>query len=292
MRMRLYVGAALAESQSDYAEARQMLEACLQLRRGLGDAFDIAATLSTLSMARLPAGDAQAARESELEALQIFRQLGEAVGEAIGLLHLGQIDAYAGEHERARAQLEDCLLLSLRIKHQEVEGECQLALGELAFEGGDAAQARSRFQRAQIVCTEAGDKRGEARTARWLGKVDMLDGDLDAAERRLDEALLAFRTLEMREDLLACLDDHSALAARRGRDEIAVQLAAAVDRARERLGLALPPRRAPARRVKLDRMRAAMPEGKFEDACAEGAQWDIDEAAQRALARAATLVAA
>ena len=32
----LYVGAALAESQSDYAEARQMLEACLELRRGLG----------------------------------------------------------------------------------------------------------------------------------------------------------------------------------------------------------------------------------------------------------------
>ena len=239
----LYVGAALAESQSDYAEARQMLEACLALRRGLGDEFDIAATLSTLSMARLPAGDAQAARESELEALQIFRRLGEAVGEAIGLLHLGQIDAYAGEHERARAQLEEGLLLALRIKHQEVEGECQLVLGELAFEAGDAAQARSRFQRAQIVCTEAGDKRCEARTARWLGKVEMLDGDLDVAERRLDEALLAFRALEMREDLLACLDDHSALAVRRGREELAVQLAAAVDRARERLGLTLPPRR-------------------------------------------------
>ena len=288
----LYVGAALAESQSDYAEARQMLEACLALRRGLGDEFDIAATLSTLSMARLPAGDAQAARESELEALQIFRRLGEAVGEAIGLLHLGQIDAYAGEHERARAQLEEGLLLALRIKHQEVEGECQLVLGELAFEAGDAAQARSRFQRAQIVCTEAGDKRCEARTARWLGKVEMLDGDLDVAERRLDEALLAFRALEMREDLLACLDDHSALAVRRGREELAVQLAAAVDRSRERLGLTLPPRRAPARQLKLERLRAAMPDGSFEDAWAEGARWDIDEAAQHALARAATLVEA
>lgn len=288
----LYVGAALAESQSDYAEARQMLEACLQLRRGLGDEFDIAATLSTLSMARLPAGDAQAARESELEALQIFRRLGEAVGEAIGLLHLGQIDAYAGETARARAQLEEGLLLALRIKHQEVEGECQLALGELDFEAGDAAQARTRFQRAQIVCTEGGDKRCEARTARWLGKVEMLDGDLDVAQRRLDEALLAFRALEMREDLLACLDDHSALAVRRGREELAVQLAAAVDRARERLGLTLPPRRAPARQLKLERLRAAMPNGSFEDARAEGARWDIDEAAQRALARAATPVAA
>jgi predicted ATPase/class 3 adenylate cyclase len=288
----LYVGAALAESQSDHAEARQMLEACLALRRGLGDEFDIAATLSTLSMARLPAGDAAGARESELEALQIFRRLGEAVGEAIGLLHLGQIDAYAGEPERARAQLEDGLLLALRIKHQEVEGECQLALGELAFEAGDAAAARTRFQRSHLVCREAGDKRGEARALRWLGKADMLEGDDEAAQRRLDEALLALRTLEMREDLLACLDDHSALAVRRGRDELAVALAAAVDGARERLGLVLPPRRAPARRLKLDRLRAAMPDGRFDTAWAEGARWDVDEAAQRALARAEAAVAA
>ena len=33
----LYVGAALADNQSDYAEARRMLEACLALRRGLGE---------------------------------------------------------------------------------------------------------------------------------------------------------------------------------------------------------------------------------------------------------------
>ena len=35
-----------------------------------------------------------------------------------------------------------------------------------------------------------------------------------------------------------------------------------------------------------------MPDGSFEDAWAEGARWDIDEAAQHALARAATLVEA
>ncbi len=289
----LYVGAALAASQSDYTEARQMLESCLLLRRRLADPFDIAATLSTLSVARLPAGDYAGARDSELEALQLFRELGETVGEAIGLLHLGQIDAYAGDAERARHTLTECLLLSRRIQHQEVEGECELALGELAFEAGDAAAARARFQRSLIVCTEAGDKRGEARAQRWLGKADMMDGEIDAAERRLDEALKAFRRLEMREDLLACLDDHSALAARRGREELAAQLAAAVDRARERLGVALPPRRAPARQRKLDRLRAAMPEGCFDQAWAEGEGWDLDAATRAALGRnAVTAVAA
>ena len=53
----LYVGAALADSQSDHAEARHMLENCLALRRRLGNPLDIAATLSTLSLARLHLGD-------------------------------------------------------------------------------------------------------------------------------------------------------------------------------------------------------------------------------------------
>ncbi len=281
----LYVGAALAESQSDYVQARRMLEECLQLRRRLGDGFDIAATLSTLSMARLPAGDAAGAREGEFEALALFRSLGETVGEAIGLLHLGQIDAYAGQAERAHGLLEEGLALARRIQHQEVEGECELALGELAFEAGDLAAARAHFQRSLIVCTEAGDKRGEARTQRWLGKADMVDGEAGTAQRRLDEALQAFRQLEMREDLLACLDDHSSLAVRRGEEPLAVQLAAAVDHARDRLGVVLPPRRAPARRVKLDRVRETMGPERFAQAWAEGSAWDLDDAVRAALTR-------
>ena len=51
----LYVGASLAESQSDHAEARKMLETCLELRRELDSEVDIAATLSTLSLTRLQA---------------------------------------------------------------------------------------------------------------------------------------------------------------------------------------------------------------------------------------------
>ena len=85
----LYVGAVLADNQSDYAEARRMLETCLHLRRGLGNSFDIAATLSTLSQVHLHEGTADKAREFETEALQIFRQLGDRIGEAVGLFHLG-----------------------------------------------------------------------------------------------------------------------------------------------------------------------------------------------------------
>ena len=54
----LYVGGGLAESQSDYGEARDMLERCLVLRRRLAAPVDTAGALSTLSLVRLRTGDA------------------------------------------------------------------------------------------------------------------------------------------------------------------------------------------------------------------------------------------
>jgi predicted ATPase/class 3 adenylate cyclase len=288
----LYVGAALAEYQGEYTLARQMLETCLALRRGLGDSYDIASTLSTLAIARLPAGDVHGARAAELEALQLFRQLGEPIGEAIGLLHLGQIDAYTGDDVRARSYLEDCLAFSRQIKHQEVEGECELNLGELALDGGDPAQARSRFQRALTVCREAGDKRGERRAVAWLGRVDLHDGDLLSAGRRLDDAVQAFLAFEMREDLLGCLEEHSALAAAEGHADLAVRLAAAAERARERYALKRSPRSAPRWKVHLAALHAGLGEARFDEAWAGGMQWDVEEAIGGIMKKAATSVAA
>src|SRR5574337_311818 len=48
-----YAGAALADGQADHAEARRMLEACLEWHRKLGNEVDVAATLSMRSLARL-----------------------------------------------------------------------------------------------------------------------------------------------------------------------------------------------------------------------------------------------
>ena len=105
----LFVEAALATDESDHAEARQMLETCLMLRRRLGHPLEIAATLSTLSLVRLQGGDAQGAGDSEHEALAIFRSVSEEFGEAIGLLHLGQIAVYTGDEALAQSSLLDCL---------------------------------------------------------------------------------------------------------------------------------------------------------------------------------------
>ncbi len=106
----LYVGAALAVCQSDYDEARLMLEKCLALRRGLGNPLDIAATLSTLSMARLPLGDSDGARAAEEEALEALPSDRQSRGRSHRPACIsGRSSSTPADGEAALKYLNDCL---------------------------------------------------------------------------------------------------------------------------------------------------------------------------------------
>jgi len=279
----LYVGAALAAVQSDHAEARLMLETCLALRRRLGNPVEIAATLSTLSLARLQQGDVVGAGEVEREALGIFRQLGDRFGEAIGLLHLAQIDLRLGNDERALEHLGQGLAIAREIGNQEIEGECELVLGQVSFEAGDLEQACLHFKRSLTVCREAGDKHGEANAMRWLGKADVERGDAASARRRLDAALQTFRAFEMRDELIGGLEDHAGVALAEGRAENAVRLAATATAMRERLSLSRPPRHERRWQRLLIALERALPGASYDEAWSTGHAMDVDQALKIAL---------
>ena len=280
----LYVGAGLADGQGNYVEARNMLEECLQLRRGLGEPVDIAATLSTLSLVQLHSGDAASALKGEAEALEIFRQIGDRIGEAIGLLHLGQIHAYAGDDCKAREFIEQCAAIARAVNYAEIESECELSLGELALRSGDLESARAAFVKALEVCREAGDKRGEATSLWWTGRADLAENDLRAACVRLTGALRAFQAFEMHEELLGCIEDIAALLNSRGERYQAIQLCAAVERLRERLALLRPPRAERRLQTEIKTARERMDARDFELAWSAGSTWQISEAVEQALA--------
>ena len=280
----LYVAAGLAESQSDHAEAQQMLETCLELRRKLGNPVDIASTLSTLSPARLHGGDTSGASAAEHEALQLFRQVGHRIGEMVGLVHLGQIEVHAGNDELAREHLEKGLTIARAIKHQEGEGAAELALGEAAFESGDQPRAYVRFQRSLTVCQAAGDKRGMANATGWLGRLDLQGDNFDQARDRMQEALRAFHAYEMRSELLNCLEDHAALASQTNASTLAVRLAAATSAMRTRLGLSRSPRAEARWQCRIDALKQLLAEDLFATAWAEGANWGLENAMSSALA--------
>jgi tetratricopeptide (TPR) repeat protein len=282
----LYVGAALAAGQSDYAEARQMLERSLVLRRGLGNLLDMGATLSTLSWVRLQEGDAAQARAYEEEALALFRKLGERNGEAISLQHLGEIDHELADHESARRHFEASLAIARTDAYVELEGACEVNLGEVALEEGDVFTARARFTRSLEICSGAGDKSGEAIALWWLGKADVAEGNAESARIRLSGALRVFHPFEMRAELLGCLEDYAALARSVGSVDEAVRQYATATVFRERLGLVRPPRNEQRVQAEFAAIRESLGGAAFEAAWAEGQRRELQEAIRRALSSA------
>ena len=279
----LYVGGCLAENQSDYSEAREILERCLILRRRLGVASDTAGALSTLSLVRLRTGDATAAAEGEREALQVFREIGDRRGELIALVHLGQVAEALGERQAAKQGFEQALAISREIKDQETEGECELRLGQLAFANGDVAEAELWFKRSSTLCREAADQRGEANAQRWLGKVDIRSGRFNSARTRLTEALGAYRRFEMWDELLGCLEDFAELGHGEGESGLALRLVAAVHRARERLMLPRTPSDEALQGALVSDYRKAA-NASPDDAWREGLAWEVEDAVRNALA--------
>ena len=281
-----YVGAALASSQGDHAEARQLLEQCLELRRGLGNPVQIAATLSTLSLVLLQAGDAARAAASEREALQLFREQQDRLGEALGLLHLGQIAVYEGDAALARSTLAECRRIAQALGNREIEGEAELRLGECAFDSAEAALAQEHLQRSLDICREAGDRNGEAHALGWLGKLELAGAELESARRHLGEALRMYRDFELREEVAECLEDHAELLHREGDAVLGVRLAAAAQTYRERLDLA---RSVPGRlrwSTRLQALREAVGDAAFDAAWRSGGDGELAQAVHDALAGA------
>ena len=281
----LYVGAALAECQSDHAEAQKMLEISLATYRELDDPENIAVTLSTLSTARLEAGDTAGARADELEAIEIFKRLGLQLNEVIGLRNLGQIALHEGDLAQAKTCLEEALALSRSIESATEEGECELLLGEVAFDEGQLPTARQHVERALAASRRGADKRGEANAQWHLGKVYLAEGDYAAARAQLDAALAAFHGAEMWKELLGCLEDFAGLAEHAGLHEAAVRIAAAATLSRQRLGLLRRPAAEARAQARLEALRQALGDERFVAAWNEAwDQWETEDAIRSARA--------
>jgi predicted ATPase/serine/threonine protein kinase len=280
----LYTGAALAESQGDHETASAMLDECLALRRTLGNPVEIAATLSTLALARLQAGDAERAADCETEALDLFASAGDLRGQAIGWLHLGQIRLWANDTEAALDDLARAMTFAHEIANREVEAECELTAAEAHWRDGRLEAAEGAAQRSLDVCRAAGDTRGEACATWWLGRIALQRAGADAARPLLQRALTAFHGHDMRTQMLACLDDLSAVMAEAGATENACTLAAAVEQSRRRLKLDRSPWDEARWQQRLQHLRARLSPAEAERAARNGREWETDDAVRSALA--------
>lgn len=279
----LYVGAALAGSQSDHATALQMLETCLDLRRRLGNPVDIAATLSTMTPTLMALGDLARAREGEEEALRIFRELADQQGEAIGLLHLGQIGLYEGDDVNAQADLERGLVVARALKHMEVQAECELVLGLVALESADWQKATQCFNRSLKMCKDNGDTRGQARATWYLAKSTLHDGEFEMARTQLTTAIRVFRKFEMSEELIGCLEDFAQLDRARGQWLRSVRTLSIARQMRGRAAIVAPARGAARTEALVEALKSQLSLSEYDSAWATGQQIEVEAALLTAL---------
>jgi len=279
----LYVGAALAYSQGDNAEARQMLEKCLEIRIRDGKKPEIAHAWPTLAMAKLNLGDPEGARAAATQSIEIVRELGDRVNETIASMQLGQIAAYVGEDSLAVSQFQKCLQVARELEYADLECDCELMLGELSMEAGDVEAARATFARAMQIARDAGDKRCET-TALWrLGEAALSAGDLEGARTRLVGALRAFQAFDMYVELVGCLEDYATLLRLSGSVVAAAQIYAAAETARKLLVLPRNPKQAQRWNESVAAARAALGDADFQRAWSEGGSWQANQAVQCAL---------
>ena len=280
----LYTEANLAaNAQGDHVAAREMLETCLELRRRLGEDVWVAATLSTLSLVRLQADDINGAASSETEALSLFAKIGDQYGQAISWLHRAQIHVWAGNAESALADLEQALMQARAIGNRELEAEGELTAAQAHRLCGRHADAQDAVRRSLKICTDAADKRGEMAATWWLGRLTLEEGDAEGARALLAKSLREFQSLDMRAQMLGCLDDTALLLALEGSPVAALELAVASDQARGRLLLNRPPRDEQRWRDHLRGIWQTLSEAAAEAACESGRALETEDALRAAL---------
>lgn len=143
----------LAHQQGDYAAARPFFEACLALRREIGDPGAIARALTNLSFV---------APEQAGALLEEALALGRAAGDKLGILRtlntLGEIAWVEGDYERATPLYEESLALCRESGDRLGAIHVSYNLGSVALARGDAAGAAPYFRASLRLCRELGDQ--------------------------------------------------------------------------------------------------------------------------------------
>ncbi|MDQ4120164.1 MAG: tetratricopeptide repeat protein [Acidobacteriota bacterium] len=134
------------------------------------------------------------------------------------------------------------------------------ALWDLARLKDDYSAARTLFEEALKICRELGNKQGVNCTLNNLGAVAFGQGDFEAACRYYSEALGAAKESREKATLSYSLDGFAALCGKRGKSEIAAQLAGAAEYLRESLGFEIEPAERRFRNAYLTKLRSMLGE--------------------------------
>jgi tetratricopeptide (TPR) repeat protein len=148
----------LAWQQGDFAAARPLIEANLDIRKAEGDDIGTAAALNNLGLVAEDELDQTAARDHYEEALRIYRKMGDRAHTCMVLPNLGSILIDQGEWDAASLAYEEFLEIAEEIKDPWCTATAWHNLGEIAIHRGEWKSAADLTRRALLALMELGDK--------------------------------------------------------------------------------------------------------------------------------------
>ncbi|MGE3271532.1 MAG: tetratricopeptide repeat protein [Chloroflexota bacterium] len=274
-----YSAGILASMQGDHRAARQRLEACLVLRREIGDRAGIFNALEGLGTVTGRQGDYAAARVFLQEALDISRLIDDFMPHALALHALGNVSAELGELDAARRYFEQSR--SLVPPDDEHQGP-SISLATIALAQGQLDEAEAIARSALTHYQRDGNRHVEALLLVMLGGVSLARDNLTEAWTRLSDGVAIMQELGRISGIAQTFERFVGLAMAQQRHAGAVQLAGSLTALLERAGAPL----SPAATVRLEQMltpaREGLPADEFTAAWEAGRASPLDHAVEAA----------
>lgn len=216
--------AEVARHQNRQEEARQLHLEALAVRRRVGTAKPIGASLAALGVAELRAGRTTEALEHFREAEEIQRRVGDEEEAASALLGIGQAYTRLGNFIGATAPLKRALELQRERGDEAGEALVRLTLAENLLDLGRPREALAEARQARFGLELHSQSGALAYTEQLLGRIAFAQRKPTEARAHFQAALAAHRELENREQAAADLSWLLVLAVERDRDEVVAQL--------------------------------------------------------------------
>jgi predicted ATPase/DNA-binding SARP family transcriptional activator/Tfp pilus assembly protein PilF len=183
----------LALHQGDPAQAAQHHEACLVLRRTLGDAGRIADSLTNLGNVAVFVGELDRAAALYEQSLDLRRALGDRWGEAAALNNLARVVHQQGDHSRAAMLFEQSAAIYRALGDRAGTATALDNLGVVVGALGEYERAATLHLESLAMRRELHDPRSEAGSLTNLGDVALQQGAYARATTCYREGLSRYR---------------------------------------------------------------------------------------------------
>lgn len=218
----------VAESQGDYAEAKQYYEQSLLICRRIGNRLGEVSTLNNLGVVAFYQGDYAQALAYLEQTLDLRRLLGDRRGQGHALYNIGFVTISQGNYDRALDLIEQALGIFRETGDRWGEADALQCLGAVAAVREGYVRALELYQQALAICRAIGHRRGEALLLRSLGHLAADQGQTQEARRYYEMALPLACELDLPGNVLECQAGLAELAVAEGNMALAMTTVAQV----------------------------------------------------------------